>query len=118
MNVISSYFNVVQQQQVVDIQNRGVAQAEQARLRRAGPPGRRDEHRDRRAAAKQTLSRERSSAVTAVQTAEEAMDSLMAMLGLKIGSSPKLVTMVDYQPRLPNDVRPPSRWRWSIPPST
>ena len=102
MSVISSYFNVVQQQQVVDIQNRSVAQAEQAV---SDAQARLDEGMNTEIdvlRAKQTLSRERSSAVTAVQTAEEAMDSLMETLGLKVGSSPKLVTMVDYQPQTPD----------------
>jgi len=95
--VVSAYFDSVQQKQLVDIQDFSVTLAEQAvkdaQLRLdAGLIPEIDLTR-----AQLRLARERTAAVTQRQRLQDAMDGLLALLGLEVGGMPELVTEVPYQ---------------------
>ena len=95
--VVSAYFDAVQQKQLVDIQDFSVTLAEQAvedaQLRLdAGLIPEIDLTR-----AQLRLARERTAAVTQRQRLQDAMDGLLALLGLEVGGMPELVTEVPYQ---------------------
>jgi len=92
--VVSSYFNVVQQRQLVDIQQASVDRAQQAvedaRLRlEAGQIPEIDLRN-----AQLRLSREEAGAVYQRQSFRDAMDSFLLQLGLQVGGSPELVTAI------------------------
>jgi outer membrane protein TolC len=98
VNVISSYFDAVERQSLVQIQRSSVALAEQAvkdaemRLE-AGLIAEIDLTR-----AQLRLARAQADAVLAQQSQQDTMDRLLLLLGLQVGGNPKLVTMVSYQP--------------------
>lgn len=96
--VISAYFSTVEQQQLVAIQEssveRGKQAVEDARLRlEAGLIPEIDLRR-----AQLRLSREDIAAISQRQRLRDAMDRLLLLLGLQVGTMPELVTAVPYEP--------------------
>jgi len=96
--VISTYFGTVEQQQLVAIQESSVERGKQAvadaQLRlEAGLIPEIDLRR-----AQLRLSREDTAAVSQRQRLRDAMDSLLLLLGLQVGTMPELVTAVPYEP--------------------
>jgi len=96
--VISAYFSTVEQQQLVAIQEssveRGKQAVEDARLRlEAGLIPEIDLRR-----AQLRLSGEEAAAVSQRQRLRDAMDGLLLLLGLQVGTMPELVTAVPYEP--------------------
>ncbi len=97
--VVSAYFDTVQQQQLVKIQEFSVTLAEQAvkdsQLRLdAGLIAEIDLTR-----AQLRLAREQTAAVSQRQALQDSMDRLMVLLGIEVGGLPELVTGVAYQPQ-------------------
>jgi cobalt-zinc-cadmium efflux system outer membrane protein len=97
--VISSYLNAVQQQQLVSIRQSSVTMAEEA-VRDA------DLRLKEQYAVKLDLMRaqlrlagEQTAEVLAKQSLADTTDRLLTLLGLQVGGMPKLVTQVTYQPR-------------------
>jgi len=98
-NILSSYFNVVQQQRLVEIQDLSSNLAEQAvkeaQLRlEAGLIPEIDLTR-----AQLRLATAQNDAIRQRQSLSDAMDSLLLALGLQVGDISTLVTMVSYSPR-------------------
>lgn len=96
--VISSYFGTVERQQLVAIQEssveRGKQAVEDARLRlEAGLIPEIDLRR-----AQLRLSREETAAISQRQRLRDAMDLLLLLPGLAVGTMPELVTAVPYEP--------------------
>lgn len=97
--VVSAYFDAVQQQQLVTIQEFSVTLAEQAvkdaQLRlEAGLIAEIDLTR-----AQLRLAREQTAAVSQRQGHQDSTDRLLSLLGLQVGGVPELVTSVTYQPQ-------------------
>jgi len=98
VSVIGQYFNVVEEQKVVEIQGSSVRLAEEAvrdaQLRlEAGMVAEIDLTR-----AQLRLSRAQTDEVLARQRAADAMDRLLLLLGYQVGGNSSLVTTVSYQP--------------------
>ncbi len=97
--VVSAYFDTVQQQQLVKIQEFSVTLAEQAvkdaQLRLdAGLIAEIDLTR-----AQLRLAREKIAVISQRQALQDSMDRLLVLLGLQVGGLPELVTGVSYQPQ-------------------
>jgi cobalt-zinc-cadmium efflux system outer membrane protein len=97
-SVISSYFSVVGQKQLVEIQEFSVSLAEnavkEAQLRLdSGLITAIDLAR-----AQLQLARSRTTAVTQRQSYRDSVDSFLVLLGLEVGGAPEFTTTVPYEP--------------------
>jgi outer membrane protein TolC len=97
-SVISAYFGAVEQQQLVENQKNSVMLAEQsvrdAELRlEAGMIAEIDLLR-----AQLSLARAQTAEIGQEQSMQDAMDRLSLRLGVKVGGTPDLVTVVSYKP--------------------
>ncbi len=97
--IVGAYFDVVEQEQLVAIQEASVERrkqsVEEARLRLEA--GLIPEIELRRA--QLSLSSEEALAVLQAQQLRDTMDSLLLLLGLEVGGMPQLVTPVPYDPQ-------------------
>jgi outer membrane protein TolC len=96
--VISSYYGVIEQRQLVDVQNASVELAqkavEDAEIRlKEGIIAEIELTR-----AKFRLSSQQASAVNRLQGYQDSMDQLLLLLGMQVGGDPKLVTAAPYAP--------------------
>ena len=97
--VISSYYDVTEQQQLVTVQDASVKLAEQAvkdaNLRLEAKVGTvLDLTR-----AQLRLAREQTTAVGQRQASQDGMDGFLVLLGLEVGGTPELVTTAAYEPQ-------------------